>query len=525
MRRHDEMLLMDICRRNAKRYPNKEAMVYGDTRLTFEEFQDRTNRFANALIGLGIKKGDKVATLLNNSHWYGELYFSIPKSGAIMTPLNYRLAVRELAWIMNHAEAKVLILDEVYLQTIESIKQELKYVEKIILTGEARSEILGYEDLIAMADIEEPDPDVHDDEVVSIFYTSGTTGVPKGAMLTHRNLLSNCQNICIENKIIFGDTFLIVSPMYHTITPATMYAHMYRGNTNVAIDHFDPKLMVEILEKEKVTHLFLVPSMIVFTLEWGRVKEYDISNLKLIWYGGSSMPVDRIKQAMDVFGCDFGQGFGMTELGPCFVSVLSPEDHRLLALENDEEKLSSVGRNHSNTETKIVDDDDNEVPIGTIGEVCVRGPNVMKGYWKMPDETAEALKGGWFHTGDLGKMDGDGYLYVVDRKKDMIISGAENIYSAEVENVLSSHSAVLEVAVIGVPDEQWGESVKAIVVLREGMTVTEEGLIEYCKENLASYKKPKSVDFIEALTRNVMGKVLKTELREKYWKGYEKRVH
>ena len=237
------------------------------------------------------------------------------------------------------------------------------------------------------------------------------------------------------------------------------------------------------------------------------------------------MPADRIKQCKDVFGCDLLQGFGMTEIGPCYVSVLSPEDHRRFALEHDEEKLTSVGRNHSNTEMRIVDDDDNPVSTSTVGEICVRGPNVMKGYWKMPRETEEALKDGWFHTGDLGRMDDEGYLYVVDRKKDMIISGAENIYSAEVENVLSSHPAVLEVAVIGVPDDQWGESVKAIVALREGMSATEEELIEYCKKNLASYKKPKSVDFMKALPRNVMGKILKTELREKYWKGHKKRVH
>jgi acyl-CoA synthetase (AMP-forming)/AMP-acid ligase II len=304
-----------------------------------------------------------------------------------------------------------------------------------------------------------------------------------------------------------------------------MYAHMYRGNTNVAVDRFDPKLILEVIEKERITHVFLVPSMIIFTLEYPDVRKYDLSSLRLIWYGGSPMPVDRIKQAMEVFGCDLGQGFGMTEIGPCFVSSLSPSDHRELIRKNDEEKLSSVGKNYSNTEVKIVDDEDREVPINTVGEICVRGQNVMKGYWKMPEETQEALKGGWFHTGDLGRIDDDGYLYVVDRKKDMIISGAENIYSAEVENVLSSHPAVLEVAVIGVPDEQWGEAVKAIVALREGMTATEEELIEHCKKNLASYKKPKSIEFVDALPRNVMGKVLKRELREKYWKGYKKRVH
>lgn len=525
MHNHDEMILTDLCRRNAIRFPDKTAVIFEDIRYTFKEFQERTNRMAHALLKLGVKKGDRVAVLMNNSHRYMELYFSIPKCGAIITPLNYRLAGRELSWILNNAEANTLIVEEGYIQTIDPIESELKTVNNIVCIGKGKPEMLDYEEIIADASPDEPEVDIHEGDVMSIFYTSGTTGNPKGAMLTHRNILSNCQAICIENRVRFGDTFFIVSPMYHTITPACMYAHMYRGNTNVVVDQFDPKLVLETIEREKVTHLFLVPSMIIFTLEYPDVGKYDLSSLRFLLYGGSPMPADRIKQCKDVFGCDLIQGFGMTEIGPCYVSVLSPEDHRKFAFENNEEKLTSVGLNHSNTEMKIVDDDDNPVPVGTVGEICVRGQNVMKGYWKMPRETEEALKDGWFHTGDLGKMDDEGYLYVMDRKKDMIISGGENIYSAEVENVLSSHPAVLEVAVIGVPDKQWGEAVKAIVALREGMNATEQELIEYCKENLASYKKPKTVDFMEALPRNVMGKVLKTELREKYWKGHKKRVH
>ena len=525
MHNHDEMILTDLCRRNASRFPDKTAVVFEDIRYTFKEFQERTNRMANALLRIGIKKGDRVAVLMNNNHRYIELYFSIPKCGAIITPLNYRLAGRELAWILNNSESNTLILEEGYVPAIEPIRSELKALNSIICIGKGKPGMLDYEEIMADASPEEPEVEIHEDDVMSIFYTSGTTGNPKGAMLTHRNILSNAQVICIENRVRFGDSFFIVSPMYHTITPACMYAHNYRGNTNVVVDRFDPKLLLETIEKERITHLFLVPSMIIFTLEYPDIGQFDLSSLRFLLYGGSPMPVDRIKQCVEVFGCDLLQGFGMTEIAPCYVSVLSPEDHKRFALENNKERLSSVGVNHTNTEMQILDDDDNPVPVGTVGEICVRGPNVMKGYWRMPDETAEALKGGWFHTGDLGRMDEEGYLYVVDRKKDMIISGAENIYSAEVENVISSHPSVLEVAVIGVPDKQWGEAVKAVVALREGMTATEEEIIEHCKKNLASYKKPKSVDFMKALPRNVMGKVLKTELREKYWKGYKKGVH
>ncbi len=524
MHRPDEMLVQDLLRRNAKLFPHKTAMVFQKTRLSFQELDERTNRLSNGLRRLGVQPGDRVAVLLNNCHQYVELYCAIPKAGAIITPLNCRLAGSELSWIVNNAEANTFIFQESYLPAVKAIQAEMKSVHQYICTEGSHAGFVNYEELITQSPRDELEVNAHDEDVMSIFYTSGTTGKPKGAMLTHRNIISNAQVVNIEQKIRVGDIFLIVSPMYHTITPACMYAHMYRGNTNVAIDQFDPQLMLEVIQKEQVTHLFLVPSMIIFTLEYPGVRNYDLSTLRMIWYGGSPMPANRIKQAMEVFGCELGQGFGMTEIGPCFVSVLSPEDHILRSPE-EERRLNSVGRNYSNTEVKIVNDEDKEVPVETVGEICVRGPNVMKGYWRMPQETAEALKGGWFHTGDLGKFDEEGFLYVVDRKKDMIISGAENIYSAEVENTLSSHPAVLEVAVIGVPDEKWGEAVKAVVALREDMTATEEELIEHCKQRLASYKKPKSVDFMERLPRNVMGKVLKTELREKYWKGYEKRVH
>jgi long-chain acyl-CoA synthetase len=480
---------------------------------------------ANGLMRAGVRKGDRVGALLNNGREYAEMYFAVPKCGGIIVPLNYRLSPRELCWIVNHAEVKVLVVDEGYLGLLRPVRAELTSVQQVITVGGRASQTTDYEEVIASSSPEEPEIDAHEDEVVGIFYTSGTTGVPKGAMLTHRNLMSTCQAICIETKIGPSDKFLIVSPMYHTVTPSFMFAHMYRSSTVVAIDHFDPDLLLSTIQNEHITHVFLVPSMIIFAMEHPNFKDYDLSSLRLVWYGGSPMAGEKVAQAMDLFKCDFGQGFGMTEIGPCFVSVLSPEEHRELLRKGDYGRLSSAGRNYSNAEVRIVDEEDRELPIGMVGEICVRGPHVMKGYWKMPEETEEALRGGWFHTGDVGRIDDQGYLFVVDRKKDMIISGGENIYSAEVENVISSHPAVREVAVIGVPDPQWGEAVKAIVALKPGMTATEDEIIEHCKKNLASYKKPKSVEFVDALPRNVMGKVLKKELREKYWKGYDRRVH
>jgi acyl-CoA synthetase (AMP-forming)/AMP-acid ligase II len=344
-------------------------------------------------------------------------------------------------------------------------------------------------------------------------------------MLTHRNLIANCYNINLGNRARFGESYIIISPMYHAVSPAHLFARVYMGNKCVILERWDVKLYLETIEKEKITHIFLVPAMIIFALEYPEIHKYNLGSLRLLIYGGAPLDVGRIKQAKEIFGCDLIQGFGMTEIGPCEVSVLNQEDHMLDGSSLKEKRLASVGREAFNAEVKIVDDDDNELPAEEVGEICVRGQHVMKGYWSMPEETQEALKNGWFHTGDLGKRDDGGYIYVVDRKKDMIISGAENIYSAEIERVITSHPAVSEAAVIGVPDEKWGEAVKAVVILKEGREATEEEIIEYCKQNMASFKKPKSIDFVKEFPRNEIGKVLKRELRKLYWKGYEKGVH
>jgi long-chain acyl-CoA synthetase len=523
MHRHNEMLLGDLLRKDAKLYPEKEAIIFKNNRLNYKTFHERSIKIANSLISLGVKKGDRVAVLMKNCHQYCELYFAIPQTGAIIVPLNYRLAREELIWIINNAEPNTLFLAEEYIEIIQNIRTQIPSVKNFICIGTSNEWMMKYEDMLNAPYIE-PDIDIHDEDVVSIYYTSGTTGRPKGAMLTHKNLIANCYNINLGNRAKFGDSYIIISPMYHAVSPAHLFARVYMGNMCVVLESWDVKIFLETIEKEKITHIFLVPAMVIFTLGYPEILKYDLSSLRLLIYGGAPLTVNRIKQAKGIFGCDLLQGFGMTEIGPSEVSILNQEDHILDGSPEKERRLASVGREAFNAEVKIIDDD-KELPEEEVGEICVRGQHVMKGYWRMPEETKEAFKNGWFHTGDLGKRDAGGYIYVIDRKKDMIISGAENIYSAEVERVISSHPAVSEVAVIGVPDETWGEAIKAVVILKEGKAVTEEEIIEYCKQNLASYKKPKSVDFVKEVPRNELGKILKRELRKSYWKGYGKAVH
>jgi len=524
MHRHNETLLGDLSKKAAKLYPDKEAIVFKENRFNYKTFYERTNKIANNLINLGVKKEDRVAVLTKNCHQYAELYFAIPQCGAIIVPLNYRLVEEELSWIINNAEPNTLFLSEEHIDIIRNIRSQIPSVKNYVCIGKPNEWMVNYDDMLNES-CNEPDIDIHDDDVVSIYYTSGTTGRPKGAMLTHRNLVANCYNINLGNRARFGDSYIIISPMYHAVSPAHLFARVYMGNKCIILERWDVKVFLETIEEEKITHIFLVPAMIIFALEYPEIRKYDLSSLSLLIYGGAPLSVGRIKQAKEIFGCDLFQGFGMTEIGPCEVSVLNQEDHILDGSLLKEKRLASVGREAFNAEVKIVDYDDKELPAEAVGEICVRGQHVMKGYWRMLEETQEVLKNGWFHTGDLGKRDEGSYIYVIDRKKDMIISGAENIYSAEIERVITSHPAVSEVAVIGVPDEKWGEAVMAVVILKEGKKVTEEEIIEYCKQNLAGYKKPKSVDFVKEFPRNEIGKVLKRELRKSYWKEYDKGVH
>jgi len=374
-----------------------------------------------------------------------------------------------------------------------------------------------YEKLLSSGHGHEPVVVMSEDDVLSIIFTAGTTGKAKGAMRTHRHLLSDAVASAIELKVEYDEKVLITFPMYHVACEDNIVRHSFLPNTFYIRKEggFNPEQTLEYISKERITRCQMVPTMIHSLLQVPDVTKFDLSSLRLILYAGAPMPVELLKKALDVFPCGFAQLYGQTESGP-FTTVLKPEDHVLDGSEEKVKRLASSGKAALNYEIRIVDEEDNDVPVGEVGEIIGRSEAVMKGYWQMPEETAKKIKNGWLHTGDLGRLDEEGYVYIVERKNDMIISGGVNIYPREVEEVLYKHPAVSEASVIGVSDEHWGEVAKAVVVLRDGTAATDEEIIKFCGEHLAGYKKPKSVEFWKELPKSPQGKILKKEIREAF---------
>ena len=368
---------------------------------------------------------------------------------------------------------------------------------------------------------EQADP--HEDDVVGLFYTSGSTGGPKGVMLTHRNVFANAMHFCMLSGVNAEWVFLHAAPMFHLADAASVYGLVMMGAAHCFLSTFEPEAFLKAVEQRRVTHSVLVPTMINMVVNHPAVERYDTSSLKRLNYGASPMPLDLLCRAKRILGCEFAQAYGLSEASP-ILTYLAPEDH---TFEDDERQyipVKSGGRPIPGCDVRLVDQDDREVPVGEVGEIVARGPNIMKGYWNRPDITADTLRGGWLHTGDMGVFDEAGYLYILDRKKDMIKPGGENVYSPEVESAICAHPGVLEAVVIGVPDEKWGEAIKAVVVRRPGCGLTEGTLIEFCRARLTHFKCPHSVDFMDELPKGGTGKVQKNVLRERYQAAKAKRV-
>lgn len=513
------LLLGEIMARNARKYPRKEALVHGNTRLTYRQLNSRINQLAHALLDLGIVKGSKVAILSHNCHQFLEAYFALAKIGAIAVPLNFRLGVDEMKYIINHSDAEALILMEPFAATVRSMRNDLPLVKNYIsISDRPLEEMIHYESWIASYPKEEPLILVDEDDPVFIMYTAGTTGRPKGAVLTHKNEMIQWMLMGIflrgEPKIadITEYRALAAPPVFHLAAFGFCQYVFFDGQTVVLPTQvFDPAEIMRLIQDEKINVTILVPVMAFFILLLPDLDKYDTSSLRIWVSGAAILPTETRKQISQCFpNVAIFDLFGQTEMSPV-VCGLRPSD-----VEGHE---ASVGKPIPFVEIRIVDDKDDDVPAGSIGEAVYRGPTVMKEYYKDPEATANALRNGWFHSTDLFRQDDEGFLYVVDRKKDMIVSGGENIYPAEVEEIIYRHSKVLECAVIGVHDDQWGESVKAVIVCKKGECLSEAEIIEHCKQHLASFKKPKSVDFVDALPRNAAGKVLKTVLRQKYGKS------
>ena len=472
--------LGEIPRKSALSFPNYEATVFEDIRFTYRELNDRVNRFANALTGMGYQKGERLTILGENSHIYLEVYFAADKLGMSITPLNFRLSDAEIEHIVIDSEAVCLLAGDGYEEKAWGLKDNLPGIKNWITLDNPAEGYHFYEDLLQGASAQEPDVDVDEDEMALLMYTGGTTGLPKGVMLSHRNIMTSLITLTLILGFTRNDTTCQILPLFHLAIWPAMCVMMVGGK---AVIHRKPDMteILRLIQDEKCTHINAVPTIYMWILQRADVDVYDLSSLRSITYAGSPFPPEILKQCIMKFGNIFFQGYGMTEaLG---VTNLFEEDH---VLEGGRSRLlASAGTTALCANVRVVDEEDRPVEAGQIGEVAVKGKHVMMGYWKNPELTAETIRDGWYHSGDMGYMDDEGYLFLVDRKADMIVTGGENVYPKETEDILYEHPAVTMAAVVSAPDEKWGERIQAVVVLKPDQTVGEKELIDHCKERLA----------------------------------------
>lgn len=499
-------------------------------RRTWTDVADRVKAMSSALVARPIEPGSRVGVLMLNSARHFELWFSIPGAGMVMNDLNFRLAPEELRFICDDSDVRILFVDETFLPVGRQLLESCASLDELIWTGpgdEAPEGTTAYESLTdhPVSDL----PEVSSDDLAAIFYTGGTTGLPKGAMLTHRNVTANALHMVAAAGIGPADRYLHAGPQFHLADGTMTYSLSWAGGTHVFIPAFDPSATVQALADEQVTVTLLVPTMISMTLNSGALDDVDLDALRLVIYGASPMPAEVQRQAAEAFGCGMAQAYGMTEAAP-LVTWLDPETHRLggEGVEPHATRLRSAGAAVIGVRAEVRLDDGTVAPPGVPGEIYIQGPNIMRGYWNRDQETAHALVDGWYRSGDVAYADEAGYLFVVDRAKDMIISGGENIYTSEVENALYAHPGVAEAAVFGIPHPDWGETVHAEVVPKAGESLTEDELVEHCREKIAGYKLPRSVVVRaadDALPKSGAGKILKRDLRAPYWEGEERGVN
>lgn len=518
------MYLTQALHRAVQQHPTRIAVRFGDRQRTFLEFADRVARLAGALHKLGMQTGDRVAMLALNSDRYLEYQMAVPWGGGVLNPCNIRWSAAEILYSLEDSGSTILLVDETFRPLVEKIRQDCSSLREVVYCsdGDVPAGMLGYEALLAGAG---PVADAlrRDEDLAGIFYTGGTTGFPKGVMLSHTNMCSSGLALHAERLATPGGTYLHAAPMFHLADMGISAPHWLEGNTHSIVPAFNPELVLDTLERDRVTHLLLVPTMIQMLVDHPAIKKpRDLSALQTIVYGASPISEALVEQAMAALpGVDFVQAYGMTELSP--LATVNPAWYHTPQARKLG-KLRSAGRASYITQVRIVDSAGQEVPRGTVGEVVVCGPNVMQGYWNKPELTAAAVRNGWMHTGDGAYMDEDGFIFIADRLKDMIITGGENVYSVEVENALAQHAAVAACAVISVPSDEWGEAVHAVVVRKPGQDLSADALIAHCKTLIAGYKCPRSVDFVDALPLSGAGKVLKTKLREPFWQGRERAV-
>src|SRR5580700_899324 len=516
--------LADVVRARAKTRGNSIAFEFEGRQTSFAELDIRTNRVANALRALGVKAGERIAYLGKNSDIYFELLLGAIKANMVMAPVNWRLAGPEIAFIVGDSKAPVLFVGPEFVEQVQRIQAQLPDVRTFIATEGGAADWRDYPAWRDEQSDDDPNIEISPRDIAIQLYTSGTTGKPKGAMLSHANLLNLVETGGGEkpdwNEWTEDDVSLVAMPIFHIGGSGWGMLGLYHGAKGVIAREFDPTKVLDFIEHSAITKLFMVPAAMQFVVRQPRARSVDFSRLKYILYGASPIPAALLKECIEVFGCGFVQVYGMTETTGSIVA-LAPEDH-IEGLE----RMRSAGKALPGVELAILDADGKRLPPGEVGEIATRSGSNMVGYWNLPEATAKTIsRDGWLRTGDAGYLDKDGYLYIHDRIKDMIISGGENIYPAEVESAICDHPDVAEVAVVGVPDDVWGEAVKAIVVMKKGKTVTASDIIGFTRQRIAVFKSPKTVDFIDALPRNASGKILRRHLRDPYWVGKDRQVN
>lgn len=522
-------LISDFLERALQLYRDKEGIVCGSQRYTYAQFGERVYRLANALATYNIAKGDRVALLSPNCHRFLEALFGVPAIGAILVPLNYRLVASDFIYIVNHAGAQVFLVDEELVPTVDDIRDQLPGVRLFVqLGGTARAGWLSYEELLESASPARPaDPRLEDNDLATLNYTSGTTARPKGVMMTHKNLYTNVMNTIAHLGVTEEDVLLHTLPTFHANGWGTPFTATGLGMKQVVLRKIDGDAIYRLISEEGVTWACMAPAVLSTILNFPEKTKYPIKTRPRFIVAGAPPPAAFIKRLREELGWEFTQVYGLTETAPFLTVCTLRSDMKKLPPDEQYQIMARAGVPMLGVDLRVVDQHGNDVAPDDqqIGEVVARGNVIMKGYWRQPEETDKCIVDGWFHTGDLATINKDGYINIVDRAKDVIISGGENISSIEVEDVLYKHPAVLECAVIGVPSEKWGETPKALIVPRPGTQPTAEEIIAFCRANMAHFKVPTSVEFVESLPRTATGKLQKYILREKYWQGVARRVN
>ena len=509
-------MIFDAVRNYAKTREDQAALVFNNRITTYGELWQRANRVANGLSALGLQPQSRVTILTSNNDFFFEIWLGAALGNFVLAPLNARLAPPEVAFIVNDSQAEVLFVDEPFHELMENISGDLTSIRKIISLG-AHADWPTYTDWRDSLSPDQMEETIDPIETVVQMYTSGTTGFPKGVELNHASMLACIRSMMGLNAWPPNEVTLVTAPLFHTAGCVWASCALQSGGTIVLLNEVTPTAILDAFEANAVTQAMLVPAVIQMVLQLPECATTDFSNLKRMLYGASPIPISVLRRAVDTFRCEFEQGYGLTEtVGP--VVMLRPEDHM------GDQKMLSCGKAVPGVEIRVVNTDGQDCAIGDVGEIIVFSVQVMNGYWNRPDDTADAIRDGWLHTGDAGYFDSEGYLYIHDRLKDMIVSGAENVYPAEVERVLTEYPGIADVAVIGVPDKRWGEAVKALVVAKPETTLIEKDIIEYTRLHIARFKCPKTVDIVDSIPRNPSGKILKKQLREPYWKAHNRRI-